>query len=190
MTYYPMFLDLRGRHALVVGAGEAGTRKTEGLIAAGAIVTIISPRASKKITQWARERKVYYLQRSYCEGDLKGYFIAFAATGIAEIDILMVCEANRESVLLNIVDRPVLCNFISPAVLQRGDLKIAVSPGGKCPGFAKRLRQRLERTITPEYAIVLEAIARRARTSSMIYHYRRWTSVGESKRSWIGDTGA
>ena len=133
--------------------------KTEGLIAAGAIVTVISPRASAKITQWARERRVYYLQRSYCEGDLKGYFIAFAATGIAELDILMACEASRESVLLNVVDRPVLCNVISPAVLQRGDLTIAVSTGGKCPGFAKRLRQRLERTITPEYAIVLEAIA-------------------------------
>jgi precorrin-2 dehydrogenase / sirohydrochlorin ferrochelatase len=48
MTYYPMFLDLRGRHVLVVGAGEVGTRKTEGLLAAGAIVTIISPQASKK----------------------------------------------------------------------------------------------------------------------------------------------
>jgi precorrin-2 dehydrogenase / sirohydrochlorin ferrochelatase len=158
MTYYPMFLDLHGRHVLVVGAGEVGTRKTEGLLAAGAIVTIISPQASKKVTQWASERKVYYLQRLYCEGDLKGYFIAFAATGIAEIDILMACEANRESVLLNVVDRPILCNFISPAVLRRGDLAIAVSTGGKFPGLSKHLRQQLERTITPHYAIALEAL--------------------------------
>jgi precorrin-2 dehydrogenase / sirohydrochlorin ferrochelatase len=71
----------------------------------------------------------------------------------------VACEANRESVLLNIVDRPVLCNFISPAFLQRADLTIAVSTTGKCPGFAKRLRQKLECTITPEYAIVSEAIA-------------------------------
>lgn len=159
MPYYSMLLDLRGRPALVVGAGRVGTRKAEGLLAAGAIVTIISPQASKKVTRWTIERKVCYLQRPYCEGDLNGYFIAFAATGVAEIDVLMASEASREGVLLNVVDRPILCNFISPAVLQRGDLAIAVSTGGKCPGFAKRLRQKLERTITPEYAIVLEAVA-------------------------------
>jgi precorrin-2 dehydrogenase / sirohydrochlorin ferrochelatase len=159
MQYYPIFLDLRGRLCLVVGSGSIGTRKTEGLLAAGAIVTIISPQTNKKVTRWATEKKVSYLQRPYCEGDLKGYFIAFAATGVAEIDVLMACEASREGVLLNVVDRPILCNFISPALLQRGDLAIAVSTGGKCPGLAKRLRQKLERTITPEYSIVLDAVA-------------------------------
>jgi siroheme synthase-like protein len=159
MQYYPIFLDLRGRPCLVVGGGAIGTRKTEGLLAAGAIVTIISRQACKKVRRWAIEKKISYLQRPYCEGDLKGYFIAFAATGIAEIDVLMACEASREGVLLNVVDRPVLCNFIAPAVLQRGDLAIVVSTGGKCPGLAKRLRQKLERTITPEYSIVLDAVA-------------------------------
>lgn len=159
MQYYSVFLDLCGRPCLVVGGGAVGTRKTEGLLAAGAIVTIISPKASKKVTRWANEKKVRYFQRLYCEGDLKGYFIAFGATGVAEVDVLMGCEARREGVLLNVVDRPILCNFISPAVLQRGDLVIAVSTGGKCPGFAKRLRQKLERTVTPEYSPVLEAIA-------------------------------
>jgi siroheme synthase-like protein len=159
MQFYPIFLDLRGRSCLVVGGGAIGTRKTEGLLAAGAMVTIISPQASDEVTRWATERKVRYLQRTYCEGDLKGYFIAFGATGVSEIDVLMACEASREGVLLNVVDRPILCNFISPAVLQRGDLAIAVSTGGKCPGFAKRLRQKLERTITPEYSPILAGIA-------------------------------
>ena len=159
MAYYPVFLDLRGRPALVVGAGGVGTRKAEGLLAAGAIVTIISPQASKQVTQWTIEQKVCYLPRTYCEGDLKGYFLAFAATGVAEVDVLMAREASRQGVLLNVVDRPTLCSFISPAVLQRGDLAIAISTGGKCPGFAKRLRQKLERSITPEYAIVLATIA-------------------------------
>jgi precorrin-2 dehydrogenase/sirohydrochlorin ferrochelatase len=163
MNYYPIFLDLRGRPCLVVGGGEIATRKVEGLIGAAASVTVISPEASEMIRQHAQSNRLRHIKRSYRDGDLKGYFLAFAATGVAEVDARIACEAGTQGVLLNVVDRPVLCNFITPAVVQRGDLSIAVSTGGKCPGFAKRVKQKIEALIHPEYGIALAAIAAQRR---------------------------
>jgi precorrin-2 dehydrogenase/sirohydrochlorin ferrochelatase len=159
MEYYPMFLDLRGKPCLVVGGGKIGARKVEGLLSAAANVTVISPQASEMIQQHAESNRLRYVKRPYQDGDLKGYFLAYAATGIAEIDARMVCEADTHGILLNVVDRPGLCNFITPAVVQRGDLSIAVSTGGKCPGFVKRVKQKIEAFIHPEYGSALTAIA-------------------------------
>ncbi len=142
MDYYPIFLDLRGRACLVVGGGEIATRKVEGLLRVGANVTVISPQASEMIRRHAQSNRLRYVQRFYQDGDLKGYFLAYAASGIAEIDVRMAWEAYTHGVLLNVVDRPVLCDFITPAVVQRGDLSIAVSTGGRSPGFAKRVKQK------------------------------------------------
>lgn len=156
MNYYPIFLDLRGRPCLVVGGGKIGSRKVEGLLAAGAIVTVISPQVTEIIERFARSGKLRHLRRRYREGDLKGYFLAFAATGAAEVDVLMACEAGQEGVLLNVVDRRILCGFISPAMVQRA-LSIAISTGGQCPGFPKRLRQKLENLLGREYGAALAA---------------------------------
>ena len=163
MNYYPIFLDLRRKPCLVVGGGEIGARKVEGLLSAGANVTVISPEASEMIQRHAESNRLRYLKRPYQDGDLKGYFLAYAATGIAAIDARMVWEAYTHGVLLNVVDRPMLCNFITPAVVQRGDLSIAVSTGGKSPGFAKRVKQKIAALIYPEYGSALAAIAAQRR---------------------------
>jgi len=163
MNYYPIFLDLRRKPCLVVGGGEIGARKVEGLLSAGANVTVISPEASEMIQRHAESNRLRYVKRPYQDGDLKGYFLAYAATGIAAIDARMVWEAYTHGVLLNVVDRPMLCNFITPAVVQRGDLSIAVSTGGKSPGFAKRVKQKIETLIHPEYGSALAALAAQRR---------------------------
>ncbi len=116
MNYYPIFLDLRGRPCLVVGGGESATRKVDGLLGANADVTVISPEITDAIAEHARTKKLRHLKRRYQEGDLKGYFLVYAATGGADVDLLMAVEANMEGVLLNVGDRPVLCSFITPAI--------------------------------------------------------------------------
>jgi precorrin-2 dehydrogenase len=148
MNYYPIFLDLRGRSCLVVGGGDIATRKVDGLLSAD--VTVISPKVSDLITVHARMKKLHHFKRGYQEGDLKGYFLAYAATGVPEVDLLMAVEANMEGVLLDVGDRPVLCSFITPAVVQRGDLAIAISTAGKSPGFARRVTRKIEALINPQ----------------------------------------
>jgi precorrin-2 dehydrogenase/sirohydrochlorin ferrochelatase len=159
MSYYPIFLDLRGRSCLVVGGGEIATRKLEGLLQAGASVTVISPEVTEIIRDHADAGELRHIKRPYRHGDLGGYFLAYAATGVAEIDVLMAAEAGMAGVLLNVVDRPVLCDFITPAVVRRGDMSIAISTNGRCPGFAKRLRQEIEAIIGSEFGATLESVA-------------------------------
>jgi precorrin-2 dehydrogenase / sirohydrochlorin ferrochelatase len=155
MIYYPIFLDLRGRPCLVVGGGEVATRKIDGLLSAGADVTVISPEVTDAIAAHAQAKNLRHFRRRYQEGDLKGYFLVYAATGAPEVDLHMAVEANMEGVLLDVGDRPVLCSFMTPAVVQRGDLAIAISTGGKFPGFARRVTRKIEALINPQHSIGL-----------------------------------
>lgn len=158
MNYYPVFLDLRGRPCLVVGGATIATRKVEGLLHAGAEVTVVSLEVTDPIRKWQSQGKLRYLPRRYRRGDLKGFFMAYAATGIAQIDGEMAEDAHSEGVLLNVVDLPMLCDFITPAIVQRGDCVIAISTGGKSPGFARLVRQQLENFVGPEYGWTLEIV--------------------------------
>jgi precorrin-2 dehydrogenase / sirohydrochlorin ferrochelatase len=154
MNYYPIFLDLRGRPCLVVGGGEVATGKIEELLKAEANVTVISPKVTQCIQRYADLGGLRHLPRPYRAGDIKGYFLAYAATGVAEIDVLMAGEASLQGVLLNVINRPVLCSFVTPAVSQRDKLSI-----GKCPGFAKRVRRKITAFIHPEHGNVLTRVA-------------------------------
>lgn len=158
MKYYPIFLYLRDRQCLVVGGGEVATRKVKSLLKAGARVMVISPEVTEAIQEWQSQGKLCHLARCYRRGDLRGFFMAYAATGIVEVDQQMAAEADMERVLLNVVDLPMLCDFITPAIVQRGDLVIAVSTDGKSPGFAKLVRQQLENFVGPEYGEALEVV--------------------------------
>jgi len=158
VNYYPVFLDLRGRPCLVVGGGTIATRKAEGLLHAGAEVTVISLEVTDLIREWQSLGKLRYLPRRYRGGDLKGFFMAYAATGIAQVDGEMAQDAHSEGVLLNVVDLPMLCDFITPAIVRRGDCVVAISTGGKSPGFARLVRQQLENFVGPEYGAALEVV--------------------------------
>ena len=153
MNYYPIFLDLRGRPCLVVGGGDVAAGKIEGLLKAEANVTVISPKVTRRIQRYADLGGLRHLPRPYRAGDIKGYFLAYAATGVAEIDVLMAGEASLQGVLLNVIKRPVLCSFVTPAVSQRDKLSI-----GKCPGFAKRVRRKITAFIHPEHGNVLTKV--------------------------------
>jgi len=159
MNYYPIFLDLIGRPCLVVGGGEVATRKVEGLLSAEARVTVISPEVTAIIDEYADAGELRHIKRPYRDGDLEGYFLAIATTGVPGVDIQIAAEAWSAGALLNVVDRPVLCDFITPALIQREDLSIAVSTNGKCPGFAKRVREMIESIIGAQFGAALKSAA-------------------------------
>jgi precorrin-2 dehydrogenase/sirohydrochlorin ferrochelatase len=105
------------------------------------------------IASYARKKQIRLFARHYKDGDLRGYFLAHAATGASDVDLRMAVEANIQGVLLEVAERPVLCSFISPSVVRRGDLAIAISTGGKSPGFARRVKRKIEALINPEAAL-------------------------------------
>lgn len=162
MAYYPVFLDLRERAVLVVGAGDVACRKVEGLLRAGARVTVVAPEISPVLRAFAERGRIAIEARDYRTGDLRGFDLAIAATDEGDVQAAIAREAREEKVWLNVVDVPERCDFIAPALLERGPLQIAVGTSGAAPALAAALRDRVAAMLGEELEIVLE-IHRRVR---------------------------
>jgi precorrin-2 dehydrogenase/sirohydrochlorin ferrochelatase len=154
-----MFLKLRNRRCLVVGAGKISEGKIKGLLEGGAKVQVVAPKASEQILRWHKAKKIRLAQRTFRPNDLKGIFLVVAATNSPEVHRAIYREARARGVLCNIVDVPPLCDFYYPAVVRRGQLQIAISTAGASPSLASRLRQEMEATFGTEYAAWLEHLA-------------------------------
>ncbi len=146
-AFYPVFLDLRGRRAVVIGGGAVAEQKVHGLIAAGAHVTLVSPETTPPLADLARRGAIEIRRRPYRPGDLAGAWLAIAATDDRSVNEAAWAEAERVGVPLNAVDDLEHCSFIAPAIHREGDITVAVSTGGKSPALAVRLRQRIARLV-------------------------------------------
>jgi len=160
MSLFPIFLKLLDRPCLVVGAGPVGEAKIEGLLAAGAAVKVVAPEATKTVMQWARAGKIDWQPRRFEPADLAGKFLVVVATASRQLNDDIYHEAQRRSVLCNVVDDPPRCDFYYPAVVNRGELQIAISTNGRSPALAQRLRRELEQQFGPEYERWVEALGR------------------------------
>ncbi|MFP5234802.1 MAG: bifunctional precorrin-2 dehydrogenase/sirohydrochlorin ferrochelatase [Acidobacteriota bacterium] len=157
-TYFPLFVDLRGKQCVVVGAGEIAARKVEGLTHCGAEITVVSPRAVLDIRETARAGRLQWLQRSFTDSDVNGAFLVIAATATRRVNAAVFRACAERGILCNSVDDPEHCNFIYPAVVRRGALQIAVSTSGRSPALAARIRQDLEERFGPEWEALLETL--------------------------------
>jgi siroheme synthase-like protein len=159
MGYYPVVLELEGRPCLVVGGGPVAQRKVEGLLAAGARVTVVSPGLTETLSARAREGRIRHLARRYKAGDLVGFDLAFAAADEGEVNRAIAEEGRRLGVWVNAADDPAHCHFILPAVLRRGDLVVAVATGGVSPALSGLVREELETWLTEDYATLARVAA-------------------------------
>jgi len=148
---FPLFLKLKGRKCLVVGAGAIGQSKIASLLDAGAGVQVVAPSATAKIQGWARKGQIRWRKREFQDADLANCFLVVAATSSSKLHKKIFRLAKRRGVLCNVVDVPKLCYFYYPAVVRRGSLQVAVSTGGESPALAQRLRKELEAQFGPEY---------------------------------------
>jgi len=133
-------------------------RKVEGLLTADARVKVISPNCVPSIQSLAEAGAITFLQRPYQYGDLEGAFLAIAATDDSHVNQAVWSEASERGCLVNVVDDPQHSSFILPAVIQRGEMSIAISTGGGSPALARRLRERIETLIGPEYGLLTELL--------------------------------
>lgn len=152
MRYYPVNLDIQDRRCLVLGGGAVGTRKVLTLLNCGARVTIVSPEATERLADLSEDQEVLWKQRTYRSADLDGMFLVIGATDDETLNHRIYEDAKRLNILCNIADRPEVCNFILPAIVNRGDLIIAISTSGKSPAFAKQLRLEMADRFGEEYA--------------------------------------
>jgi precorrin-2 dehydrogenase/sirohydrochlorin ferrochelatase len=152
MRYYPVNLDIKNRKCLVVGGGDVGTRKVMTLLDCGARVVVVSPTVTEKIEELSNNGLIKLERRGFKPSDLDKMFLVIGATDNPELNRQIHTGAERLGMLCNIADRPEVCNFILPAIVNRGDLIIAISTSGKSPAFAKKIRKGLEKKFGTEYA--------------------------------------
>ena len=153
--YYPAYINLTGKKAVVVGGGSVAERKILSLLKVHADVKVISPYLTKRLEREKGKGGIQHVCRHYKKGDLRNAFLVIAATNSPRINEQVSHDAPY---LVNVVDVPDLCNFIVPSLVKRGPLTVAISTSGVSPAFSKSVRKELEKIYGPEFSDYLKAL--------------------------------
>jgi precorrin-2 dehydrogenase / sirohydrochlorin ferrochelatase len=155
VRYYPLCLDISGKRCVVVGGGNVAERKVERLLACGARVNVVGKALTPMLLAWKGEGRIVHCEADYEASFLSGALLVIGATDDGAVNGQIAEDARSLGIPVNIVDDLSRCDFILPSLFERGDLMIAVSTGGKSPALARKIREELERTYGPEYAVLL-----------------------------------
>jgi len=150
--YYPIFMDLDALSVLVVGGGNVALRKVQTLLQHGALVHIVSPRLVPELRELVDEKTCFWLEKNYSTEDIQEAVLVFSCTEIEEVNARVSSDAKANHRPVNVVDDPEKCSFIVPSIMERGDLKIAVSTGGSSPIVARQVRAELQALYGQEMA--------------------------------------
>jgi siroheme synthase-like protein len=159
MRYYPIYLDLNNRDVLVVGGGAIAEAKTQQLVEAGARVHLVSPTLTPRLAELVERGVVTYRAGRFSSLDLTGVSLVISATDDQQVNEEVAQLAASRNLLCNVVDQPALCNFITPALVTRGELQISVSTGGGSPSLTQRVKREIGEVIGEEYGELLELAA-------------------------------
>ena len=156
--YYPAYIDIKGKRCLVVGGGKVAERKVKLLLKCDAMVSVVSPELISRLKELNSKGKIKFFKGEFKEKYLKDMFLVIGATDNSEVNLKIYKAASKKNILVNIVDSPEICNFIVPSIVERGDLIIAISTGGKSPALSKKLRKELEYRYGFEYSKFLNTM--------------------------------
>ena len=174
---YPVMLDLAGRPCLVVGGGSVAERKMDGLLAADARVTVVSPSLTPALLTLAAEARLHWRPREYLAGDAAGFALVMVAASDASVSEAIAAECRTRGVWINCADDPARCDFILPAVFRRGALTVAVSTGGVSPTMARLVREELEARLPDDLALLTDVmgdVRRSLREGGIALDAERW----------------
>jgi precorrin-2 dehydrogenase/sirohydrochlorin ferrochelatase len=143
----------------MVGGGAVASRKVERLLAADAVVRVVAPLLSPNLVRLAEAGRIDWSAREYQMGDLAGAALAFAATSSEVVNLAVAAEATGLGIPVNVADNRLASTFQVPAQMVRGGVTLAVSTAGRSPAYARRLREELERFLSPERLALLDVYA-------------------------------
>jgi len=153
---YPVNLRLEGQPCLVVGAGNVAVGKIDGLVRAGADVTVVAPEAHQHV---ANDPRIRWHRRPYYPGEVAEYRLVITCTDNPSVNSQVYRDGERLGVLVNSADDIANCRFTLPSTFNRGDVQVTVSTAGRSPALSAWLRRRIETEIGPEYRDLLELLA-------------------------------
>lgn len=151
MAKYPIFLELGGRRAVIVGGGAVAAQKAQALLAAGARLVVVSKDIDDALAVLCQGTNAELIKSRYSKSYIAEAVLVIAATNDMQLNKQIYKDCQELEILCNVVDAPELCDFTVPAVVRRGDLQIAVGTEGHCPAYAGHLRKRLEQTFTSKH---------------------------------------
>jgi len=179
VNYFPIFLNIRDRDCLVIGGGQVAARKVYLLHRAGGRVTVISPELCDELLRWADAGDISYNKKEFEPADIAGQAVVIAATDNQQVNQQVSELAKSQGIPVNVVDNPELCTFITPSIIDRDPVQIAISTGGSSPVLARLLRAKLETQIPSGYgrlALLLERFRERVK--------QRFSGSDEIRRFW------
>lgn len=159
---YPVLFHIEGKRCVIAGGGAVAERKAAGLLEAGADVLVVAPGLSLRLREWAEQEAIRAEAREIRASDLDGAALAFAATDRPDVNRWFASEARRRGIPANVADDGEAGDFVTPAVVRRGDFVLAVSASGAGPALSARVARELAERYGPEYA-ELTAILRKVR---------------------------
>ncbi len=179
MDYLPLFIDLRQKPCLLVGAGDVAHRKLELLLRAGANVLVVAPQLSEAVSDLIQEHDLTVHDREFLPEDVEGAALVVAATNNPEVNQTIFDACEHRNVLINCVDEPKLSTAIFPSIIDRSPVLVAVSTGGRSPTLARVVRGWLEARLPFRLGALAEFVAqRRAEVKQKL------TDVHERQRFW------
>lgn len=158
---FPIFLKLRQLRLLIVGGGYVGMEKLQAVISnsPSATITLVASNISDEIKELS---KVYptisLVEKPYHISDFDNIDIAIAAINDPIVSRQVATDAKSKGILVNAADKPDWCDFYLGSVVQKGNLKIAISTNGKSPTIAKRLKEVLNETLPDEIDTLLSSM--------------------------------
>ena len=179
MDYFPVFLDLKKRRCLLVGGGDVATRKGRLLVKAGAVLRVVAPQISAELRELVQQCQGEMHLREYHASDVDDCVLAIAATDIDSLNQLISQDAKAKHIPVNVVDSPALCTYITPAIIDRSPLVIAISSGGESPVLARLIRTKLETLIPTSYGKLAQFASR---WRERIKH--RFADTDQRRRFW------
>jgi uroporphyrin-III C-methyltransferase/precorrin-2 dehydrogenase/sirohydrochlorin ferrochelatase len=181
MQFLPVFLNVRAQHCLVVGGGEVAYRKAVLLDRAGARLRVVAPAIEPQLETLVIAGAGELCLREFQDSDLDGVFLAVAATDDEEVNAAVSVGAKARGLPVNVVDKPSLCSFIVPAIVDRSPVVIAISSGGASPILTRKLKEKLETLIPAAYGrLGLLLASYRGRVKSVVGDFKRRTRFWES----------
>lgn len=157
---FQITLDLTDRPCLVIGGGENAEERTGRLLEGRARVTVVSPEVTEGLAAMASHGRIAHLPRRFEEKDLTEVFLVMNTVMSDPSLSRRLCNLARDNrILLNAHDQPEHSNFIMPALVRRGSLRVAVSTGGEGPGVAGKVREGLEAMFDPAFGEYLAWVA-------------------------------
>jgi uroporphyrin-III C-methyltransferase/precorrin-2 dehydrogenase/sirohydrochlorin ferrochelatase len=151
MKYFPVFLDGDKINAMVVGGGDVAARKIELLLKATTNITIMSATVSNGVARLINENKLNWLTHNYQTGCLEAMTLVIAATDDTAVNEQVYHEADAVKILANVVDQPELCTYITPSIIDRAPMLIAISSSGSAPILVRMLREQIEKILPRGY---------------------------------------